>query len=67
MPGPSPEASPSFFPEPGISVEPGKRICRCCPVRQACLIAGLDERHGIWGGLDPQRAGRAAAQAGQTG
>ena len=40
-----------FFPEPSISVEPGKRICRGCPVRQACLVAGLDEKHGIWGGL----------------
>jgi len=40
-----------FYPEPGVSVEPAKRICRTCPVRRPCLIAGLEERHGVWGGL----------------
>jgi WhiB family redox-sensing transcriptional regulator len=40
-----------FYPEPSISVEPAKRICRGCPVRQACLVAGLNERHGVWGGM----------------
>ena len=40
-----------FYPEPSVSVEPAKRICRGCPVRQACLVAGLNERHGVWGGL----------------
>lgn len=39
---------------------PGKRlndrakaVCRGCPVQAECLDAGLHQRHGIWGGLDP--------------
>ena len=56
-----------FFPEPGVSVQPAKRICRGCPVRQACLRAGIEERHGIWGGLTrSERAALRRRKAGQT-
>jgi WhiB family redox-sensing transcriptional regulator len=40
-----------FFPERSESAAPGKRICRDCPVRMQCLVAGMPERHGTWGGL----------------
>lgn len=38
---------------------PGRAICRQCPVRPACLEAGLAEgpgnQHGLWGGHDPKQ------------
>jgi len=30
-----------------------KQICRDCPVKADCTLAGLDEVYGIWGGLTP--------------
>ncbi|MEV4615640.1 WhiB family transcriptional regulator [Kitasatospora sp. NPDC049258] len=32
-----------------------KRICRCCPVREACLHRAMahEESAGVWGGLTP--------------
>lgn len=30
-----------------------KRICEECPVSGFCLEIGLDEKWGMWGGLDP--------------
>lgn len=32
-----------------------RQVCGCCPVRDQCLEYAFanDERHGIWGGLDP--------------
>jgi WhiB family transcriptional regulator, redox-sensing transcriptional regulator len=43
----------AFFPGKGGSVREPGRICRRCPVREQCLLAGLDggEESGIWGGL----------------
>lgn len=32
--------------------EEAKAICRRCPVRDACLDAGMDADYGIWGGYD---------------
>jgi len=40
-----------FYPEQGESPRAGKRICAGCPVRAPCLVAGMPERSGIWGGL----------------
>jgi len=40
-----------FFPESGESPRAGKRICRHCPVQMPCLVAGMEERHGTWGGF----------------
>jgi len=48
----------AFFPEPGESAEPAKRVCRGCDVRPACLTYALEhnESHGVWGGLSaPER------------
>lgn len=47
-----------FFPEPGTerfaaALEAARACCATCPVRAACLAAGMGEDHGIWGGLDP--------------
>ena len=30
-----------------------RAICHRCPVVQECLNDGLDELHGMWGGLSP--------------
>jgi WhiB family redox-sensing transcriptional regulator len=49
----------AFFPETGQSLQPAKRICMTCPVREQCLRYALenDERFGVWGGLSiAQRA-----------
>jgi WhiB family redox-sensing transcriptional regulator len=40
-----------FFVERGDSVAPARVVCAECPVRIACLAAGMDEVHGMWGGL----------------
>lgn len=48
-------------------LEQARRICDACPVRTACLDDHLEERFGIFGGLDPnerkrlRRARKAAA------
>lgn len=41
-----------FFPEKGGSTKQAKKICRSCPVKNACLEFALDndERYGVWGG-----------------
>lgn len=33
-------------------------ICMDCPVRHACLLDGLDDEHGIWGGYTPTERAR---------
>lgn len=55
-----------FFPEPGDSARPGKRICRSCPVQVPCAIAGMDERHGTWGGLTRNERAALRRKAGQA-
>ena len=43
-----------WFPEvdsPQTDTAQAKKICAICPVREPCRIAGMDEEHGIWGGL----------------
>lgn len=35
-------------------VAEAKALCAACPVREACLAAGMGEHHGIWGGLTPR-------------
>jgi len=46
-----------FFPErtqpDARRMEQARAICGSCPVREACLVAGMAEQHGIWGGLSP--------------
>lgn len=34
------------------------RYCDECPVRSECLELGLDDEHGVWGGLTPQERDR---------
>lgn len=33
--------------------EQAKRVCADCPVARPCADAGMTERTGVWGGLDP--------------
>lgn len=42
-----------FFPERGSTSLPAKRVCRSCPVRLPCLMDGLNDEDGVWGGLNP--------------
>lgn len=48
-----PETPTGRQPRSGPQVEAAKRICRTCPNRTGCLIAGMFEEYGIWGGLTP--------------
>jgi WhiB family redox-sensing transcriptional regulator len=47
-----------FFPDPARpdTQHSGQAmaICAGCPVREACLAAGMAEEHGIWDGLEPR-------------
>ncbi|MQA17403.1 MAG: WhiB family transcriptional regulator [Pseudonocardiaceae bacterium] len=49
-----------WFPEKGGSTGSAKRICRGCPVQDACLEYALahDERFGVWGGLSERERRR---------
>lgn len=42
-----------FFPARGADTEPGRAVCRGCPVMDECRAYGLGQSglHGIWGGL----------------
>ena len=46
-----------FYPEKptraGAQYRAAQRICRSCPVTAECLTAGMDDPHGVWGGLTP--------------
>ena len=42
-----------FFPERGADGTTARTICARCPVVDRCLLDGLDERHGVWGGTSP--------------
>lgn len=46
-----------FFPAAAEDHTPAKRICRHCPVIDACLNYALetDQRHGVWGGWSPRQ------------
>ena len=57
-----------FFPGKGESVQPAKRVCRGCPVRDDCLAYALSlpekDDKGVWGGMSQRdrieiRRGRA--------
>lgn len=47
----------AFYPEKGDSLVLGKRVCRGCEIREACLEYALarDERFGVWGGMSTQQ------------
>lgn len=49
-----------WFPMKGQSNRDAKRICRSCPVLDACLQWALDhdERFGVWGGLSERERRR---------
>lgn len=60
-----------FFPARAVDTEPAKRVCRGCPVREACLEYAVAERvvFGIWGGTTERqrrRLRREARVAGMT-
>lgn len=38
-----------FFDDKNVDVAKG--YCRQCPALAACVVAGLDEPFGVWGGL----------------
>ena len=40
-----------FFPGRGEATRPIKDICAECPAQEACAEYGLNEHHGIFGGL----------------
>lgn len=45
--------SSMWFPPHGTplpQINAAKAICATCPVKHACLEAGMDEHYGIWGG-----------------
>lgn len=44
-------ASEVFFPEGG-DTRRAKAFCAGCPVWSECLLFGLNEDHGVWGGLN---------------
>jgi hypothetical protein len=46
-----------WFPEVGNTREASKAltICERCPVKEPCLIDGMKERFGIWGGMTEGR------------
>jgi len=35
--------------------EKAKRVCEECPVTSFCLEIGINEKCGMWGGLDPEQ------------
>lgn len=37
-------------------------LCRTCPVQGLCLEYGLDEKHGVYGGLGPKARARLRRQ-----
>jgi WhiB family transcriptional regulator, redox-sensing transcriptional regulator len=49
-----------FFPDRGQSLEPAKRMCADCVVRDECLEHALTsgERFGVWGGTSERERRR---------
>ncbi len=56
-------ADVSFFVERGEPTAPAKAICKTCPVRIQCAVAGVNEADGVWGGTSARerRSSRPAA------
>jgi WhiB family redox-sensing transcriptional regulator len=52
--------SESFYPNPGESTRPARKVCASCPVATQCLAYALanDERHGVWAGTTPDERAR---------
>lgn len=48
----------TYFPGKGGSTATAKRVCAGCPVVAQCLAYGLDEPHGVWGGLSEKERRR---------
>jgi WhiB family redox-sensing transcriptional regulator len=46
-----------FFPHEGGSVEPARRICLRCPLREPCAEWAVEagQQHGVWGGLSTEQ------------
>jgi WhiB family transcriptional regulator, redox-sensing transcriptional regulator len=40
-----------WWPERGSNAPEAKLVCRSCPVQIECLLHGLHEKDGVWGGL----------------
>lgn len=54
-----------FFPMQGQPTEPGKAICRRCPVIEQCLDHALKfEKYGIWGGTSEKQRRQMRAELG---
>lgn len=55
----------AWFPGKGEAIQPAKRICARCDVKDPCLAWALDHHEdGVWGGtttLERQRMRKAAA------
>jgi WhiB family redox-sensing transcriptional regulator len=53
-----------FFPDRGESLEPAKRVCAECVVRDECLEHALahGERFGVWGGTSERERRRIRRQ-----
>lgn len=47
-----------FYSEDPEEIDTAKSICEGCPVQKQCLIQGLHEEFGIWGGLTPEERKR---------
>lgn len=44
--------SAAMEPQAGVqTILAAKRFCQVCPVRGKCLVVGLEEPFGVWGGL----------------
>lgn len=56
-----------FFPEPGGSSQPAKRICRQCPVKAECLQYAMDNpMTGVYGGTSVEDRKQLARAEGRT-
>lgn len=56
-----------FHPLKGGSAIPSKTICSMCDVRAECLAYGMDDTHGIYGGLSYKERVRLAKTGWQPG
>jgi len=56
----------TFFPGKGRANATAKRVCRACPVQQACLDHALrhGEHHGVWGGKSARERARMVTELG---